>query len=53
MASRKQWGMGGKANQGLVLDRKKGDRIFFFRLDHMCGCSADNSGTKAQTANLP
>ena len=46
-------GMGGKANQGLVLDRKKGDRIFFFRLDHLRGGGRDNSGSKAQTANLP
>jgi len=27
--------VGGKANQGLVPDREKGDKILFFRLDRM------------------
>jgi hypothetical protein len=45
--------VGGKAKQRLVLDRKKGEKVFFFKFDHMCGCGADNSGPKAQAANLP
>ena len=49
----KRGSVGGKAKQRLILDGKKGEKIFFFRLDHMCGCGADNSGPKTQAANLP